>query len=136
MEPAGHARVVARYLDGRVLKGHTKNFDPERDSFSLIPRNAAEGDAPVQVRIAALKALFFVGDFDGEPEYSERGEFLSPTAGRRLTVRFADGEVLVGSSLTYHPSRSGFFLFPGDPFSNNDKVFVVAAATVEVVNAA
>ncbi len=115
-----------------MLKGFAQNFDPARDGFSLVPRDAAEAAEAEYVRLADLKAVFFVEEFEGEPQYSERKEFLKHNAGRRLTVTFADGEVLVGTSLTYHPSRAGFFLFPGDPFSNNDKVFVVAAAVVEV----
>lgn len=129
-------RVVARYADGLVLKGYTHSFDPNGEVFPLRLRDAREGDEPVHVRLSDLKALFFVDDFDGESDYSERKEFLVPNAGRRLVVRFADGEVLVGTSLTYHPARRGFFLFPGDPFSNNNKVFVIAAAVVEVATAA
>jgi hypothetical protein len=126
------ARVVAHYRDGLILKGFAQNFDPARDGFALRLRDAAPDTEPVHVRMADLKAVFFVQDFDGEPEYSERKEFLNPQSGRRLTVKFADGEVLVGTSLTYHPSRTGFFLFPGDPFSNNSKVFVIAAAVAEI----
>ncbi len=125
-------RLVVHYRDGRIFKGFSITFDPSKDTFSLTLRDAAADDPVVQVRLADLKAVFFVDDFDGEPQYSERKEFLLPTAGRRMTVRFFDGEVLWGTSLTYHPSRSGFFLFPGDPWSNNDKVFVVSAAVTEI----
>jgi len=130
--PVQPVRVVAHYSDGLVIKGFVANFDPSRESFALRRREAAEGDATMQVRLAELKAVFFVEDFDGQPGYTERQEFLSAVTGRRLSVRFNDGEVLLGTSLTYHPSRTGFFLFPGDPSSNNEKVFVVAAAVTEV----
>ena len=136
MGPANSARVVARYNDGRVLKGFTQNFDPTKEMFPLLLRDAPASAEAVYIRLIELKALFFVEDFDGESEYSERKEFQKPNAGRRLTVRFTDGEVLVGTSLTYHPTRTGFFLFPGDPFSNNRKVYVIAAAVVEVGAAA
>ena len=129
------ARVVARYADGRVVKGFSERFDPTVDVFLLTRRDAAPGDVPVAVRLAELKALFFVEDFDGEPDYSERKEFLQPATGRRLRVRFKDGEELVGTSLTYDPTRKGFFLFPGDPFSNNNKVFVIAAFVDAVTRA-
>jgi hypothetical protein len=39
----------------------------------------------------------------------------------------------VGTSLTYDATRPGFFLFPADPQSNNERVFVVRAATTKVV---
>jgi hypothetical protein len=130
--PAQPIRVVVHYSDGLIIKGFLPDFDPSRESFALIRREAADGDAAMQVRLAELKAVFFVEDFDGQPGYRERQEFLSTNTGRRLSVLFTDGEVLLGTSLTYHPSRKGFFLFPGDPLSNNDKVFVVAAAVTEV----
>ncbi|MGE0592300.1 MAG: hypothetical protein AB7G23_11385 [Vicinamibacterales bacterium] len=136
MGAAAHsAKVVARYVDGRMTKGFAQNFDPTRDAFALTPHDASDAPQSRQVRVSELKALFFVKDFDGEPDYSERREFLKAAAGRRIRVRFTDGEELVGTSLTYHPSRTGFFLFPGDPFSNNEKVFVVALAVADVTGA-
>jgi len=75
-----------------------------------------------------LKALFFVKDFAGNPQYDERKKYLEgekPT-GRRVEVTFKDGETLVGSTLGYDPSRPGFFLFPADPKSNNIRVFAVS----------
>ena len=126
------AKVVARYLDGRVLKGRTMNFDPQRPSFLLRTLDAPPDAEPTHVRLRDLKAVFFVKDFVGTPDYSERKEFNMLATGRRLSVRFVDGEVLVGASVTYDAARDGFFLFPADRFSNNEKVFVVAAAVSEV----
>ncbi|MEQ1730900.1 MAG: hypothetical protein ABL982_21230 [Vicinamibacterales bacterium] len=130
--PTQPARLVVHYRDGLILKGFSNNFDPGRSSFALTLRNAVAGDTPVEVRLSDLKAVFFVEDFEGEPQYTERKEFLTPAAGRRMAVTFMDGEVLWGTSLTYHPASTGFFLFPGDPWSNNDKVFVVSAAVTEI----
>lgn len=126
------ARVVARFVDGRILKGYTMNFDPSRAAFTLRLVGDAPGAEPTAIQLRELKAVFFVKDFDGVPEYSERKDFTTAPAGRKLTVRFADGEVLVGASMAYDPARAGFFLFPADKFSNNDKVFVIAAAVAEV----
>ena len=53
-------KVVARFLDGRVLKGTTLDFVPTRPHFHVTPVNAASGDRPVQVDPKELKALFFV----------------------------------------------------------------------------
>lgn len=126
------AKIIARFVDGRVLKGHTRNFDPERPVFTLHLLGAPDDAEPTPIRLNDLKAVFFVKDFEGEPRYSERKAFNDPTTGRRLSVRFNDGEVLVGSSLTYDPLKTGFFLFPADRFSNNDKAFIVAASIAEV----
>lgn len=126
------AKIIARFIDGRVLKGHTRNFDPERAIFTLHLIGAPQDAEPMPIRLTDLKAVFFVKDFDGEPRYSERKAFITPAPGRRLSVRFNDGEVLVGTSLTYNPLKTGFFLFPADRFSNNDKAFIVAASIAEV----
>lgn len=126
------AKVVARYLDGHVLKGSTRNFDPNRPAFTITSVEAAPGEEDAAVRLDQLKAVFFVKSFAGQASYSERKEFVDPAAGRRLSVRFKDGEILVGTSLSYDASRTGFFLFPVDKDSNNDKIFVLAAAVAEV----
>ena len=126
------AKIIARRLDGTVLKGHTQNFDPSRPAFTLTVPDAPEGEREVSVRLDQLKAVFFVKDFAGNPEYSEKKEFFDPLVGRRLQVTFKDGETLFGTSLSYDAARDGFFLFPVDKFSNNDKVFVVAAAVAHI----
>jgi hypothetical protein len=47
---------------------------------------------------------------------------------RKAEVIFLDGEVLQGSILGYDPKGPGFFLFPSDPKSNNQRVFVINSA--------
>ena len=36
-------RIVARFQDGRVLKGMTSDFVPEKESLHLMPFDAAPG---------------------------------------------------------------------------------------------
>jgi hypothetical protein len=129
------AKVVARFVDGRVLKGHTINFDPNRPTFQLRLVDDAPGGEPTLVQLGDLKAVFFVKDFAGVPEYSDKKEFNTVATGRRLAVRFHDDEVLLGTTVSYDAKRQGFFLFPADRFSNNEKVFVVAAAVAEITRA-
>lgn len=129
---AKDVKVVVRYLDGRVRKGTTLNFDPCKRSFLLSSMEPDECDEPVRVCLTDLKAVFFVKDFGGNPEYSEEKEFLRPLTGRKLKVQFADGETLVGVSLSYDETRDGFFLFPADPASNNERVFVVQRSVIDV----
>ena len=126
-ETRGLAKVIARYVDGRIVKGHTWDFDPASGHFHLTELGAAPESRPLSVRLRELKALFFVKDFAGTPEYSERKEFNHILHGRKLAVEFTDGEILVGTTATYDEDRDGFFLFPADRFSNNDKVYVMAA---------
>lgn len=52
--------------------------------------------------------------------------------GKKIQVDFKDGEILVGYSQGFTPNRPGFFVFPADPESNNDRIFVFTAATKAV----
>ena len=127
-------KVVARYLDGRVLKGTTLDFIPARPHFHVTAVDARPGDRPIQVDPKDLKALFFVKDFAGAKHYDERKQFL-PTdkpAGRVAAVLFKDGEVLMGTTQAYDPTRPGFFLAPADPRSNNDRCYVLTNAVEKV----
>ena len=127
-------RVVARFVDGRVVKGMTADFFPTKDVFHLAVTGAPPETEPMEVNRKDLKALFFVRDLDGNPGYDERKEFdpARPPAGRKIRVVFNDGEVLVGTTTGYQPGRPGFFLEPADPNSNNERCYVVTAATQEV----
>lgn len=122
-------KVVVHYADGRIVKGFTNNFFPNRPTFHLHPAGAPEGKG-AEVRVADLKAVFFVKDFEGDPAYNEKKTFVegqSP-AGRKVEVTFSDGEVLVGATLGYDETRPGFFIATPDPLSNNLRVFVVTAS--------
>lgn len=126
-------RIVARFLDGRMLKGFTTDFLPTKDRFHVTPEEGATGVKQAEVLIADLKALFFVKSFAGNPEHEEPCEFperLPP--GRRIRVIFKDGEILAGVTQGFDRSRPGFFVIPVDPGSNNERCFVVTAATEKV----
>src|SRR5439155_13766508 len=120
--------------DGRVLKGTTGDFYPNRPFFHL---QTAEGVDAVNVKCENLKAVFFVKDLVGNPLHDERPQFLhSPdqgVKGKKIAVRFKDGEVVFGYTMAYQPNRQGFFLTPSDPLSNNQRVFVVTSATEEII---
>lgn len=123
-------RIVARFADGRMLKGTTQDFAPGKDAFHVI---GSEGGAqPVRVDVELLKAVFFVKSLIGNPSYAEVKEFGGPTTGRKIQVTFSDGEVLVGSTHANNPDHPGFFMVPADPRSNNEKVYVVTRAVQAV----
>lgn len=125
-------KVVARFADGRIIKGVTADFFPNKDVFHVSDSSAPMGAEPVEIRKADLKALFFVKDLAGNPAYDEVKEFSSRPIGRALKVVFNDGEVMVGTTTGYQPGRPGFFLEPADPNSNNERCYIVTAATREV----
>ena len=125
------SRVVARFGDGRVGQGLTSNFQPLRENFH-VQTQAGEIAA---VHRAELKALFFVRDLAGDPTRRESTRFSPerPAPGRKIRVEFPDGEVIVGTTQGYQPNRPGFFVIPADAGSNNERCFVVTAATSRVV---
>ena len=128
------SRIVVRYQDGRIEKGLTNDFAPGRSQFHLAPLDAEAGSKLLEIEVPKLKAVYFVRDYAGNPERDERPSFdpARPVPGRRVRVRFRDGEELVGTTQGYHPGRPGFFVIPADPESNNERCFVVLAATEEV----
>jgi len=124
--------VVLRYQDGRILKGFTPDFSPDKAIFHFT-RTAAATKA-IEVRLDELKAIFFVKDPTGNPHYDETKDFdpSKPVIGRKIRVIFKDGETLMGTTHGYQYNRTGFFLVPADPLSNNERCFVVLAATQNV----
>jgi hypothetical protein len=126
-------RIVIRRVDGVVLKGFTTDFLPTKDVFHLSA-NGQPGAKPLEVRVAELKAIFFVRDLRGNPTYVDRKDFdpSHPAVGRKIRVVFKDGELLIGTTQGYQPGRPGFFVVPADPHSNNERCFVVSAAVQNV----
>ena len=130
-------RVVAHYMDGRVVKGTTQDFFPNRPIFRVLPVGAAK-EAEIQCR--QLKAVFFVKDLTGDENRKDLRGFLDgpgeTSKGKKIAVKFKDGEFLCGYSLSYSPERVGFFLFPSDPASNNLRIYVMTYAATEIRAAA
>ena len=124
-------RIVAHFQDGRVMKGFTTDFLPAKSQFHMTLEEQGGATKPVEVHLPELKALFFVKSFAGDPEHQRSNEPGQGGAGRRLRVVFKDGEVIVGTTQGYDRSRPGFFVIPVDT-GNNERCFVVAAATQEV----
>ena len=126
-------KVVLRYSDGRLIKGFTEDFFPNKERFHLTPANNLSGGT-IEVSIKDLKAIFMVRDFIGAPLYRERKKYMEgeKPSGKKVEVTFIDGEVLVGSTLGYDPKRQGFFIFPADSKSNNIRVYVVSSAAEKV----
>lgn len=123
-------RIVARYTDGRILKGETSDFIPSKDLFHVIPTSQPGAKGPLAVKVSELKALFFVKDLEGDPRHMERKSYdpSRSAAGRKIRVEFGDGEVLMGTTQGYQPGRPGFFLVPADEGSNIERCYVVSAS--------
>lgn len=120
--------VVARYLDGRILKGSSLDIDPARPAFHVRP---PEGQM-AEVKLKDLKALFFVRSLDGDMARHEV-RALDPADPRAkgstpVALHFPDGEVMVGLTNRFPPNRPFFFVVPVDPASNNIRVLVNRSA--------
>ena len=124
LEPESR-KVVARYWDGRLLRGYTNDFHPTKPHLHVTSHPTS--GAAALVPLSQLKALFFVKEFAGDPSYVDEKHFAKRPVGRKIEVAFRDGEILVGSTLNYRPDGQGFFVQPADPRSNNLRVFVTHA---------
>jgi len=140
-------KIVVRFADGRILNGQTGDFLPTKPSFHLAPAGpigpekpagqpkSTGPEKPSEVRVADLKAIFFVKEFRTRPHLNPHQTVFDPrkpAAGRKIRVVFKDGEVLLGTTQGYDPARQGFFVIPADAASNNERCFVVTASTKEV----
>lgn len=124
----GH-NVVARFIDGSVVKGVSNDFSPQRE---LLHVKQADEDAIAAVALKDLKALFFVHSLEGDPENRGREDVERHGLGRKIRVTFKDGETLDGYTTGYSVDRPAFFVFPADPASNNDRIYVINASTESV----
>jgi len=139
---ADEERVVARFNDGRVLKGYTRGFTAE-SNFLLL--DEAGSGKEHRVAVADLKAVFFIKSFEGNKDYREKKAFgVSTHNGHKVYIKFNDQESLVGFVEGEIPwdkgfficrdgsKAKGFFLIPVDRDSNNLKVFVVGTSIEDV----
>jgi hypothetical protein len=129
--PTGWHLVVIRFVDGRLLRGFTKDFSSSRPQLHLSPSPTVNAE-PLLVPLASAKAVFFVKDLIGDPARVDEAIFDGVTNGRRMEVTFSDGEVLRGSTMNYDPSRLGFLLHPANAAGNNLRIFVISAAVRHV----
>jgi uncharacterized protein DUF6982 len=132
---AAKTKVVAAFLDGRRLKGFLFDFSAVRGYFFLFPESDGEaqpGARGLLVRLAELKALFFVKEFAGNPGYREQAPKNAMQPGEKVEVTLSDGETTVGFRDSLPAGDLGFFLTPADPHSNNECVFVIASNVRQV----
>jgi len=124
--------VVARFLDGSMVKGTSFDVDPSKPICHIRPPN----EKPLEVRMEQLKALFFVRSLQGDPEHAEvRVPDPRDPRARGATVvslQFADGETMVGMTIHYPPNKPFFYLNPVDAKSNNVRILVNRSAVTSM----
>ncbi len=124
--------VVARFRDGRVLKGSSLDAHSQKPTFHLrSPDGVME-----EIARSEMKAIFFVRSLDGDPDRNDSVD-LDPTDRRARgmkTVRvvFEDDEVVIGLTSHYPVTRPFFFVLPVDADSNNIRILVNRDAIKEI----
>jgi len=136
--------VVAKYRDGRMIKGVTYNFGAEKKAFHIFPLSEARVEGGVrkglEVLLAELKAVFFVKTLEGrkgprtlslerlleEEEEEDQGTLM------KVKVTFLDGEILIGTTLGYTREKEGFFVVPLEKDSNNLRIFAIFNGVKEI----
>ncbi len=120
-------KVVVRTRDGQVIPGFASQ-DRMRDTLKIITQQGKEQTFHTE----KLKAVFFVKDFQGNPEYDEI-KFLNKQSVSSMVwvrVEFFDGEILEGKIPNNMEliSSPGFYLSPSDRDTNNKRVYVVKSS--------
>jgi hypothetical protein len=121
-------RVVVKFKDNSIVKGQTNNFLPNKTFFHL----QQVGGGQIEVHIEDLKAIFFVKNYDGAKDHKKAYNDKVPGGGRKIQVKFLDGETIVGYTTGYSPDRPGFYIVPADLKGNNERIFIVKTATEKV----
>jgi len=135
-------KVVARFRDGRLVKGYIDDFSVNSDTIVINDLNTHQQH---HIPINDLKAVYFVKTFKGVSGYVEKKTYgIRKHTGRKVFIKFSDKESLVGfiegevpwdkgfSLEKLGKNTKGFFLTPVDGDSNNEKVFVVGSAIQDV----
>lgn len=135
-------KAVLRFNDGKILKGRIRDFISDSDIVTLLE---AETGYEHRVDIHHLKAIFIVRSFTGDSGHREKKSYgIAKPKGRKIFIKFKDGEDIVGFLEGNFPWKKGFFLsksedalkgffiLPVDGDSNNEKVFVVSSSVLAV----
>ena len=117
-------KVVVRLKDKTSLKGKISNFSPLYNFFQL---ELLDGDSVI-VNIDKIKAMFFVKSFEGNKQYNYKYEDKLLWAGDKITLKFNDGEKIVGYAQHSDFTPKGYFITPADVNGNNTYVFASRSA--------
>ncbi len=127
VEESSLQKVIVRTRDGTVIPGFA-NEDRIKKTLTIINQQGKEETFSMD----KLKAVFFVKDFQGNPEYDEIKFLNKQSVSSMIWVRveFFDGEVLEGKILNTLEllSSPGFYLSPSDQDTNNKRVYVVKSS--------
>jgi hypothetical protein len=125
-------RVVVRKLDKALIKGFLDAKGYMAEEVEVLDRDGHL----IRVPMSEIKGVFFVRDFEGNPNRAERKVFRSRPrlAGLWVRMTFKDSEVLEGllpnNLLDIDPR--GYLVTSPDVYSNNLRAFIPRAALAEM----
>jgi hypothetical protein len=124
-------KVVVQTREKKLYKGFSKSDFITDSKVKLIDEKGNQFDLPLE----DLKAVFFVRDFNGNPEYDEVRFLTSQEKPIRWIVaelQFTDGEVVEGKIRNDQGllNEPGFYLYPTDEVGNTEVIYVVKSSTV------
>jgi hypothetical protein len=118
-------KVVVHTGSGEIIRGYTGDFSGSKPFFTL---STTEENISTNQKIPlnGLKAVFFVRSFQGNFLHKTLHTFAdSPGYGRRVMLKFRDGERFYGRVEVMRQEDPGFFIHPLDGDSNTVRAFVL-----------
>lgn len=131
MKPTTSTRkkVVIRKLNKELIKGFVDpNTFLRPEGVEVLNREGRLLTIPLK----EIKGIFFVRDFEGNPQRSERKVFQSRPrlSGLWIRMTFNDSEILEGliPNNLLDSDPLGFHVTPPDMYSNNLRIFIPRSA--------
>src|SRR5262245_403014 len=123
-DDTGWEQVVGKYRDGRFVRGFTNDFSPKKPYLHVSPAPASEQSKFVSM--IQLDALFFMRDPQTTADGSAEGSATKAAVvhGRRVAITLPNGEEMIGTTLNYKLTGSGFFVTALDGAHDTARVFV------------
>ena len=121
-------KIVARFINGSILKGTVRNFVQDEQILNVKVVNG--GIEKIDIR--ELKAIFFVKDLKGDESHKKQYKDVQLWGGQKVKVEFTDGEVIMGYSSNLSTGKYGFLITPADNKGNNEQIFIVKSATKSI----
>ncbi len=112
--PEAQKEVVARFVDGRTMRGTPVTWDIGTPSFELLRSDVGEAEETAEeitiVKFTDLKAIFFLRA-DSSPETAMPAEMINRE--ELVEVTFSDGEKIEGYPLKdFSDSAGRFYVVP------------------------
>lgn len=123
--------VVARYLNGDVVKGQSMDVAPGK-AFCHVRTE----DGISKVEYKDLKALYFVKNLVGDSKRDEvhdvQDDDIRLRGSKLLEIVFKDDERLVVLCNSFPPKTERFFVMPVDLDSNNHRILINRGAVASM----